>query len=166
MSAEIRFEVSPDKEDYRSEAMHNIWRDSFVTYLLLGGSMGAGAAFAGGLQAGIINGAFMGLIAPISLYISQASAAAGRAKLADAMRPTTYVFSDTSLTIAAPEKVTLSAWSDWSQAIETSRVIALRPVGGFVQVFPKRQLTADVIAQLKAFLPRVLNGRVKFRGEE
>ena len=135
-------------------------------YLLLGGAVGAGAAIPGGLLNGLGYGLVMGLTAPISLYLTQILAVGSRAKLDDAFSPVTYVLSDSSFTIASPNKVTLSPWSDWYRAVETNRVIALRPVGGgVVQVFPKRQLSADAIAQLKAFLPRVLNGRVKFRGE-
>lgn len=166
MSGDIRFEVTPEKADYKSAALHNFFSPaSAVGFLLTGGAIGVGASVVGGLERGLVYGFLMGLVGPISFYISQTSGASARAKLPDALCATTYVLSEAALTITAAGKTTLSKWSDWHRAIETRSVIALQPVGGLVQVFPKAQLSAHEISQIKELLSRVLAGRVKFRGE-
>ncbi len=166
MSAEIRFEVTPDKEDYRSAEMHDIWRQSALVYLMMGGAFGMGAGAVGGPQAGLTYGLVMGAVAPITNFISQLSAAANRIKVPDALAPTGYVLSDNSITISTPNNVAMSKWADWHKAIESERVIALRPMAGFVQVFPKRQMPEATIGATKELLRRALKGRVKFRGEK
>lgn len=164
MSAEIRFEVTPDKEDYRSAEMHDIWLHSVLGYLMMGSAFGVGAGTVGGFQQGVAYGLAWGAIAPISGFISQFSSAASRARMPDALSPTSYILSEDSITISAPTNVAHTKWSEWHKAVESKRVIALRSVAGLLQVFPKRQLSEDTIGEVKGLLRRALNGRVKFRG--
>jgi len=145
--------------------MHEIGILCVQVYLMMASAFGLGAGLVGGLQQGLSYGLLMGATAPVSLYISQSFAASSRVKVQDAYAPTTYVLSDGSLTISTPNKTALSKWTDWHKAIETKRVIALYPVAGVVQVIPKRQLTAEMISDVKGLLRRVLGGRAKFRGE-
>lgn len=169
--SEVRFEVSRTRGDIFKGIAANLLRSpGSLAWYIGGAALVAGIAVWSNRYDAPESLLLIGLVAFVAMLALYCMimlacvlfAAQKTWRMQGALDPVAYTFSADGLAVVAKVGHGHTAWSDWKTAFETRSLIVIRHQFNLIHVIPKRQLSADVLRQIRTVLSQNLkNARLQ-----
>lgn len=172
MSGDVSFTITRNKRDYMAGIVLNT-RHSRATLLVFAACALINGAIGYAMQEGPFSWERLGTAVALSFYtvailtaglmFALFMAARASRRSPGALNEIAYVFSENGVKVRSAVGSSEAVWTTFDAALESRGHFVLRQKPGVLQIIPKRDLNADVLARLRALLRAHLTGLIRLQ---